>query len=98
MIVSNEVLDSLLAGYRKPEDLIGEDGLLKQLTKALIERALAAELDAHLGHPKNRPVTNPTGNSRNGSSAKTLQGDFGKLARRHPARTLWAVEPQLIPK
>jgi putative transposase len=98
MIVSNEVLDSLLAGYRKPEDLIGEDGLLKQLTKALVERALVAEMAVHLGHAKNEPVTNPTGNSRNGSSAKTLQGDFGKLPIAIPRDRQGSFEPQLIPK
>lgn len=42
MTVSNELIDSLLADYKKPEDLIGEHGLLKQLTKKLVERALEA--------------------------------------------------------
>ena len=50
--VPNELLDSLLADYKKPEDLIGEDGLLKQLTKKLVERALEAEMAEHLGHGK----------------------------------------------
>lgn len=98
MIVSNEVLDSLLAGYQTPEDLIGENGLLKQLTKALVERALVAEMAVHLGHAKNRPVTNPAGNSRNGTSAKTLQGEFGKLPIAVPRDRQGSFEPQLIPK
>jgi transposase-like protein len=68
-----------LADYKKPEDLIGEHGLLKQLTKALVERALHAEMAEHLGHGKNEPVENVTGNTRNGTSQKTLQSDFGKL-------------------
>ena len=46
MTVSNELIDQLLAGYKKPEDLIGENGLLKQLTKRLVERALEAETTA----------------------------------------------------
>ena len=46
------LIDSLLADYKKPEDLIGEHGLLKQLTKALVERALQAEMAEHLGHDK----------------------------------------------
>jgi hypothetical protein len=50
MTVSNEVIDSLLANYKKPEDLIGEHGILKQLTKRLVERALEVELADHLGH------------------------------------------------
>ena len=48
--LSNEIIDSLLLDYKKPEDLIGENGLLKQLTKVLIERALQAEMTEHLGH------------------------------------------------
>jgi len=48
MIVSKprptDLIDGLLANHKKPEDIIGENGLLKQLTKALIERALEAEM------------------------------------------------------
>ena len=64
--VPKDLIDSLLADYKKPEDLIGENGLLKQLTKLLVERALDAEMSEHLGHHKNAPVTNPDGNARNG--------------------------------
>ena len=56
MTVSNELIDQLFAGYKKPEDLIGENGLLKQLTKRLVERALEAEMTEHLGHTKNASV------------------------------------------
>lgn len=55
------MLDSLLAEYRKPEDLIGENGLLKQLTKLLVEKALEAEMSDHLGHGKNRGMTGMKG-------------------------------------
>lgn len=68
----NDLIDGLLANYRKPEDLIGENGLLKQLTKALVERALQAEMAERLGHDMYEPVTNNTGNTRNGKSRKTL--------------------------
>jgi hypothetical protein len=51
---SNELIDALLGDYKKPEDLVGENGLLKQLTKALVERALQAEMTDHLGHSKNQ--------------------------------------------
>ena len=74
-----ELIDALLANYKKPEDLIGQDGLLKQLTKALVERALQAEMTDHLGHGKNQLVANEAGNTRNGRSQKTLKGDFGEL-------------------
>lgn len=75
----HDLLDSLLSNYKKPEDLIGENGLLKQLTKALVERALQAEMAEHLGHDKHQPVVNNTGNARNGKSRKTLKGEFGEL-------------------
>ncbi len=74
-----KLADSLLANYQKPEDLIGENGLLKQLTQLLVERALEAEMIEHLGHDKSQTVTNTTGNARNGHSGKTLKGDFGAV-------------------
>ena len=55
---SPDLIEQLLAGYRKPEDLLGEHGLLKQLTKAVVERALQAEMAAHLGHDRHEPVAN----------------------------------------
>ncbi len=71
--VPKALLDSLLADYRKPEDLIGENGLLKQFTKLPVEKALEAEMADHLGHGKNEPVENLAGNTRNGKSRKTLR-------------------------
>jgi putative transposase len=93
-----QLADSLLVNYKKPEDLIGENGLLKQLTKMLVERALEAEMAEHLGHDKSDPVTNATGNARNGHSAKTLKGDFGELPLDIPRDRQGAFEPQLITK
>lgn len=98
MTVSNELIDSLLADYKKPEDLIGEHGLLKQLTKRLIERALEAEMAEHLGHGKHEPIANPAGNARNGRSKKTLKGEFGELPIKIPRDRLASFEPQLVPK
>jgi putative transposase len=71
-VIKPELLDQLLANYTKPEDLTGEDGLFKQLKKALIERALGAELTEHLGYEKGDPDGRGSGNSRNGSSSKTI--------------------------
>ena len=93
-----DLIDSLLADYKKPEDLIGENGLLKQLTKALVERALQAEIAGHLGHDKHETVTNPTGNARNGKSRKTLKGEFGELPIEIPRDREGSFEPQIIPK
>ena len=96
--VPKDLIDSLLADYKKPEDLIGENGLLKQLTKLLVERALDAEMSEHLGRDKNAPVTNLDGNARNGKSKKTLKGEFGELPIEIPRDRQGSFEPQLIPK
>ena len=98
MTVSNELIDRLLADYKKPEDLIGQNGLLKQLTKRLVERALEVEMAEHLGHAKNEPVANPRGNTRNGKSKKTLKGDFGELPIDIPRDREGSFEPQIVPK
>jgi len=98
MTLPNELIDQLLLGYKKPEDLIGENGLLKQLTKAVLERALQAEMAVHLGYGKHEAVSNATGNTRNGSSRKTLKGDFGLLPIDIPRDREGSFEPQLIAK
>lgn len=94
----NGLIDSLLADYKKPEDLIGEHGLLKQLTKALVERALQAEMVEHLGHDKHETVNNATGNTRNGKSRKTLKGEFGELPIEIPRDREGSFEPLIISK
>ena len=55
MAVTNELIDKLIAEYKRPEDILGEKGLLKQLTKAIVERALHTELTEHLGYEKHEP-------------------------------------------
>ena len=96
--VPNELLDELLSDYQRPEDLIGENGLLKQLTKRLVERALDAEMTAHLGHERHAPVANASGNTRNGRSRKTLKGEFGELPIEVPRDREGSFEPQIVPK
>ena len=96
--VPQELLASLLADYKKPEDLIGENGLLKQLTKLLVEKALDVELTEHLGHERHEAVANASGNTRNGKSKKTLKGEFGELPIEVPRDRHGSFEPQLIPK
>ena len=91
-------IDSLLVNYQKPEDFLGEHGILKQLTKRLIERVLEAELTAHLGHGKNESVTNDAANTRNGTSSKVLKGDFGELPLTLPRDRAGSFEPQLVKK
>ena len=59
--------------------MLAEGGLIKQLTKAIIERCLETELDAHLGYPKHGRKGKATGNARNGHSRKTLKGEQGEI-------------------
>jgi putative transposase len=98
MTVNDELIDSLLADYKSPEDLIGEHGLLKQLTKRLVERALEAEMVEHLGYAKHQSVSNEAGNTRNGKSRKTLKGEFGELAIDLPRDRHASFDPQIIAK
>ncbi|WP_436395777.1 IS256 family transposase [Acidithiobacillus ferriphilus] len=98
MTISNELLDSLLADYKTPEDLIGEGGLLKQLTQRLVERALQAEMTEHLGYAKHKSMANPAGNTRNGTSKKTLKGELGALQIEVPRDRNGSFEPRLILK
>src|SRR6516165_880097 len=96
---SPEILDQILAGGSlKPEDLAGEDGLFRQLKKALMERALGAELTHHLGYEKGDPSGRGTGNSRNGHSSKTVLGDEGTIELSIPRDRAGTFEPQLVPK
>jgi len=96
--IDNELIDSLLKNYKKPADLIGENGLLKQLTKQLLERAMAAEMTEHVGYDKHDVAGNNSGNSRNGKSAKTIKGTFGELALETPRDRNGTFEPQIIEK
>src|SRR5215831_10183199 len=98
MALDKELIDKLLEGYQKPEDLIGENGLLKQLTQALVERALNAELTHHLGYEKNDPEGRGSGNSRNGKSRKKLKGDFGEVDIEVPRDRAGSFEPQILAK
>ena len=93
-----ELLDQLLANYSRPEDLTGDDGLFKQLKKALIERALSAELTEHLGYEKGDPAGRGSGNSRNGTSAKTLLTDDGTIEISVPRDRAATFEPKLVQK
>jgi putative transposase len=96
--IDNELIDNLLKDYKNPEDLIGENGLLKQLTKQLLERAMAAELTEHVGYEKHDPVGHHSGNSRNGTSPKTIKGSFGRLALDLPRDRNGTFAPQIVEK
>ena len=70
MPISDELIDQLLEGCSSPEEILGESGLLKQLTKKVAERALEAEMESHLGYSKHESAGKNTGNSRNGKQTQ----------------------------
>jgi putative transposase len=79
--------------------LTGPDGLLKQLTKMVIETALDQEMTEHLGHEKNGQVVNESGNIRNGSRAKTvLTESTGQVGIEVPRDRDGSFEPQIVKK
>jgi putative transposase len=90
-------LDELLTG-KTTEEIVGPGGLLKQLTKALIERAMNAEMSHHLGYEKHAPAGRGSGNNRNGRSRKKVQGDFGAVELEVPRDRNGTFEPKIIPK
>jgi putative transposase len=92
------LIDELLAEYEKPEDLLGEEGLFRQLKKALLERALGAELSEHLGYEKGEPAGRGTGNSRNGYSDKTVLTEDGAIDLAVPRDRNGTFEPIIVPK
>ncbi len=98
MAIREEVLEQLLEGYQKPEDIMGQNGLLKQLSKALLEKMLAAELTTHLGYEKHDPAGYGSGNSRNGSSKKKVKGEVGEIELSVPRDRAATFEPKIVPK
>ena len=98
MAIDPEIIDKLLTDCRKPEQIIGEDGLLKQLTKAILERALEAEMTDHVGYQKSDPAGYNSGNSRNGKSRKTLKGEFGEIELETPRDRQASFEPKIVAK
>ncbi len=91
----DELLDELLEDCSTPEDILGESGLMKQIKKRLVERALAGELKHHL---QSSPDDERPKNSRNGSSKKTVQSDDGELELSIPRDRTSSFEPILVPK
>jgi putative transposase len=93
-----ELIDERLKEYRHPEDLMGEGGIFKQLTKALVERCLTAELDTHLEQEQLEPTPTAPKNRRNGHSKKTSKGEFGAAEISIPRDRHGEFEPILIAK
>jgi len=98
MAIPKELLDELMKHYKKPEDLIGENGLLKQLTKSLVERALEGEMTDHLGYDRHSVEGDNSGNSRNGHSGKTLKTPKGEIRIDVPRDRNGKFAPKLVAK
>ena len=93
-----ELLDELLGETKTAQELLGSGGLLKELSKALLERMLEGEMSHHLGYEKYEAIGKNSGNSRNGRSKKTLKGEFGELDLAVPRDREASFEPVLVPK
>jgi len=98
MAITDEVLNELLKEYQKPEDLLGKNGLLKQLQKRLLEKAMGAELTVHLGYEKHAATGKNSGNSRNGTSPKTISREFGNLDLAATRDRNGSFAPQIVAK
>ena len=98
MTISKEILDELLKGVDRPEDLLGDAGLMKEPKIRLMERMLGAELTAHLGYEDGREPPPGQANRRNGTSTKMLKGRDGELPIAVPRDRDSSFEPELVKK
>ena len=98
MTISKEVLDELLSGVENADDLLGNQGLMKELKVRLMERMLGAELTEHLGYEPETQPADYQSNRRNGTTRKTLKGNDGALPIDVPRDRDGSFEPELIKK
>lgn len=96
--IKSEILDELMKSVRNPDDLLGEGGLLRQLTARLVEKALQAELTSHLGYDACQARPEGASNGRNGYTSKTLLTDQGEVTVDVPRDREGSFEPQLVRK
>ena len=98
MAITNEVLDEILKDYKSPEDFTGDNGILKQLTKRMLERIMEGELTHSLGYSKHERKGKKIRNSRNGTTNKTIRSDYGEFSVKTPRDRQGDFEPKIIPK
>jgi hypothetical protein len=97
-LLPDAVVDELLAGAKSEEEIVGSGGVLALLTKRLVERALEVELTDHLGYEPHAEPPGGVGNTRNGSTGKTLITEGGPVQIRTPRDRGGSFEPQLVKK
>ena len=98
MTIRKEIIEELMAEYKKPDDLIGESGLIRQLSKALLERALKGEMTHHLGYEKNQIRPEGVENARNGQTRKKVITRDGPIDIGVPRDREATFEPQIVKK
>ncbi|WP_128253373.1 IS256 family transposase [Falsirhodobacter deserti] len=98
MTMSNELLDELLKGCKRPDDRLGEAGLMKELKIRLMERMLGAELTAHLGYEAGAEAPPEQSNRRNGISTKRVKGSDSEVPLSVPRDRDGSFEPELVKK
>src|ERR1700686_243116 len=98
MTIRPELLDELLKEYQNPQDLFGDNGIIKQLTKGMIERCLQAERQEHLGYPKHGRKKPESANTRNGTGTKMRKCEHGELEIAVPRDRDGSFEPLLVKK
>lgn len=98
MTISKEILDELLKGCERPEDLLGDAGLMKDLKIKLMERMLGAELTEHLGYEEGSKAAPGQSNRRNGTANKRLKSQDGELPVSVPRDRDGSFEPELVKK
>src|SRR5579875_2393306 len=96
--IPDEVIDQLLAGAQTEQEIAGPGGLLAQLTKRLVERAMEVELTDHLGYEPHAEPPGGTGNTRNGTSPKTLITDHGQVPLDAPRDRDGSFQPKIVRK
>src|SRR5512144_3151940 len=96
--LSDGLVDELLAGARTEEEIVGPGGLLADLTRRLVERALSAELTEHVGYQPHQEPRGGTGNARNGTTPKTLVTEHGPVAIKTPRDRQGTFAPQIVRK
>ena len=97
-LLPDGVIDELLAGARTEEEITGQGGLLGQLTRRLVERAMEVELGDHLGYEPHAEPPGGSGNTRNGTSPKRLVTEHGEVRIDAPRDRDGSFEPQIVRK
>jgi len=96
--IKEEFIDELVKDCKTADDVLGDNGIVKQLTKRLLERMLSTELTTHLGYEKNQSPTEKSDNYRNGHSSKTVLTKEDEIELKIPRDRNGSFEPQIVPK